>query len=144
MWPNLQYYADLFTYTEEIFNGKLHFFCAMRIRMRRDKWWLWPISCTRSNSFQFFRKCCRILERIWTNSNTSTKWVKTWRVSFREKVSNLEFFWSVFSRIWATKTPNMDTFWRKIKRPFADNGNFLRKLNFRTNSLIHSLKKYCS
>ena len=27
MWPNLQFTADLVTFTEEILNGKLHFFC---------------------------------------------------------------------------------------------------------------------
>ena len=30
MWPNLRFPADLVTFTEEIFNGKLHF-CAMFI-----------------------------------------------------------------------------------------------------------------
>ena len=28
MWPNLQFHADLVTFTEEILNGKLHF-CAV-------------------------------------------------------------------------------------------------------------------
>ena len=28
MWPNLQKTADLVTFTEEIFNGKLHFLCS--------------------------------------------------------------------------------------------------------------------
>ena len=29
MWPNPQETADLVTFTEEIFNGKLHFFCKV-------------------------------------------------------------------------------------------------------------------
>ena len=29
MWPNPQCPADLFTFTEEILNGKLHFFAAL-------------------------------------------------------------------------------------------------------------------
>ena len=29
MWPNPQETADLVTFTEEIFNGKLHFFAAV-------------------------------------------------------------------------------------------------------------------
>ena len=28
MWPNLQFLADLVTFTEEILNGKLHFLCS--------------------------------------------------------------------------------------------------------------------
>ena len=30
MWPNLQFPADLVTFTEEILNGKLHFLCSVR------------------------------------------------------------------------------------------------------------------
>ena len=29
IWPNQQFPADLVTFTEEILNGKLHFFCAL-------------------------------------------------------------------------------------------------------------------
>ena len=29
MWPNPQETADLITFTEEIFNGKLHFLCTV-------------------------------------------------------------------------------------------------------------------
>ena len=29
MWPNPQFPADLVTFTEEIFNGKLHFSCSV-------------------------------------------------------------------------------------------------------------------
>ena len=28
MWPNRQFPADLVTFTQEIFNGKLHFLCS--------------------------------------------------------------------------------------------------------------------
>ena len=28
MWPNPQFTADLFTFTEETLNGKLHFLCS--------------------------------------------------------------------------------------------------------------------
>ena len=28
MWPNLQFTADLVSFTEEILNGKLHFLCS--------------------------------------------------------------------------------------------------------------------
>ena len=28
MWPNPQFPADLVTFSEEIFNGKLHFLCS--------------------------------------------------------------------------------------------------------------------
>ena len=33
MWPNLQQTADLVTFTEEIFNGKLHFLCSAGSRI---------------------------------------------------------------------------------------------------------------
>ena len=29
MWPNLQFSADLVTFTEDILNGKLHFLCSL-------------------------------------------------------------------------------------------------------------------
>ena len=29
MWPNPQFHVDLVTFTEEIFNGKLHFLCSV-------------------------------------------------------------------------------------------------------------------
>ena len=29
MWPNLQFSADLVTFTEESLNGKLHFLCSV-------------------------------------------------------------------------------------------------------------------
>ena len=32
MWPNLEETADFFIFTEEIFNGKPYFFCAMFIK----------------------------------------------------------------------------------------------------------------
>ena len=32
MWPNPQFPADLVTFTEEIFNGKLHFLCRVSCR----------------------------------------------------------------------------------------------------------------
>ena len=31
MWPNQQFPAILLTYTEEIFNGKLHFLCSAAV-----------------------------------------------------------------------------------------------------------------
>ena len=31
MWPNPQETADLVTFTEEIFNGKLHFLCSVGV-----------------------------------------------------------------------------------------------------------------
>ena len=31
MWPNPQETADLVTFTEEIFNGKLHFLCSVSL-----------------------------------------------------------------------------------------------------------------
>ena len=30
MWPNPLFPADLLTFTEEIFNGKLHFLCSAK------------------------------------------------------------------------------------------------------------------
>ena len=36
MWPNLQFTSDLFTYTEEIFNGKLHFLCSVSQEIDKD------------------------------------------------------------------------------------------------------------
>ena len=69
------------------------------------------ILCQRSNSFRCFSKCCKILKRIGINLKISTKWVKTWRLSLREKRSKSEFFWSVFSRIRTRKTLNTDTFY---------------------------------
>ena len=34
MWPNLQFPADLVTFTEEIFNGKFHFLCSESFKKR--------------------------------------------------------------------------------------------------------------
>ena len=31
MWPNPEFPADLVTFNEEIFNGKLHFLCSGRV-----------------------------------------------------------------------------------------------------------------
>ena len=45
MWPNPQESADLVTFTEEILNGKLHFFmqCEMRYYLQKNRdssrWW---------------------------------------------------------------------------------------------------------
>ena len=33
MWPNPQFTAELVAFTEEILNGKLHFFCAARVNI---------------------------------------------------------------------------------------------------------------
>ena len=38
MWPNLQETADFATFIEEIFNGKLHFFCAVSILLMEKKY----------------------------------------------------------------------------------------------------------
>ena len=32
MWPNPKFPADLVTFTEEIFNGNLHFLCSVALR----------------------------------------------------------------------------------------------------------------
>ena len=39
MWPNSQETADLNTFTEEFFNGKLHSFCVLKI----DTLIVWPL-----------------------------------------------------------------------------------------------------
>ena len=36
MWPNLQFAADLATFTEEIFNRKLHFLCSRTMWFKND------------------------------------------------------------------------------------------------------------
>ena len=38
MWPNLQFSADLVTFTEEILNEKLHFLCS--VSLRKGKYFL--------------------------------------------------------------------------------------------------------
>ena len=38
MWPNLQETADLVTFTEDIFNGKLHFLCSGTTNEVADFW----------------------------------------------------------------------------------------------------------
>ena len=35
MRPNPQFLADLVTFTEEIFNGKLHFLCSVNINIEQ-------------------------------------------------------------------------------------------------------------
>ena len=37
MWPNPQFPADLFIFTEEILNGKLHFLCGVRYMILMHK-----------------------------------------------------------------------------------------------------------
>ena len=34
MWPNPQFPTDLFTFTEEILNGKLHLLCTVSLLIR--------------------------------------------------------------------------------------------------------------
>ena len=34
MWPNPQFPADLVTFTEEILNGKLHFLCSVKLKLK--------------------------------------------------------------------------------------------------------------
>ena len=36
MWPNQQFPANLVTFTEEIFNGKLHFLCSQLEEKQQD------------------------------------------------------------------------------------------------------------
>ena len=36
MWPDLQFSADLVTFTEEVFNGKFHFLCSARTFFRNS------------------------------------------------------------------------------------------------------------
>ena len=38
MWPNPQFPADLVTFTEEIFNGKLHFLYSDSLMHNVPKW----------------------------------------------------------------------------------------------------------
>ena len=36
MWPNPKFAADLVTFTEEIFNGKLHFLCSVVVNELKE------------------------------------------------------------------------------------------------------------
>ena len=38
MWPKLQFPTDLVTFSEEIFNGKLHFFGAVTFTMIEESY----------------------------------------------------------------------------------------------------------
>ena len=40
MWPNPQETADLYTFTKEMLNGKLHFLCSVWLRNISCKWFL--------------------------------------------------------------------------------------------------------
>ena len=64
MWPNPQFPADLFTFTEEILNGKLHFLCSdisgLRISRFCSREWnelgsyLWPLLLLRKTIFTLY------------------------------------------------------------------------------------------
>ena len=51
MGPNLQFPADLVTFTEEILNGKLHFLCSERLSLsfiRLSNFFLWCLKISYS------------------------------------------------------------------------------------------------
>ena len=76
-WPNAQFPADLVTFTEEILNGKRHFFCAVLH--------CWPVS--------FFSKCDSFHELIiWDHPFYSA------HAKFSEKVT-LRTLWRVHVRV---------------------------------------------
>ena len=38
MWPNPQFPADLITFTDEILNGKLHFYAVLVRNVSENQW----------------------------------------------------------------------------------------------------------
>ena len=61
MWPNPQFPADLVTFTEEIFNGKLHFLCSFK----QGTW----ISPTHKGQISTMIKYCDIAKFEHRNTN---------------------------------------------------------------------------
>ena len=45
MWPNMPFRADLVKFTEEIFNGKLHFLCSICLGFSDEFWGAFSVEC---------------------------------------------------------------------------------------------------
>ena len=58
MWPNPQFPADLVTFTKEILNGKLHFFCSEKSFTERIQivWMKWLVNTKTYLHFLNYRK----------------------------------------------------------------------------------------
>ena len=56
MWPNPQETADLVTFAEEIFNGKLHFLCSVRSVFRSGRSQMFFKICALKSFAMFTRK----------------------------------------------------------------------------------------
>ena len=63
MWVNPQFYADMFTFTKEILNGKVRIFCALICANK-----LTENYCEEENNYLFFeRSCCFFVHKFWEN-----------------------------------------------------------------------------
>ena len=98
MWPNLQFLADLVTFTEEILNGKFHFLCSEKCTKRKFN--LQPVS-RRLGEMIFKKKKIQIL-LIFKNkqfASFSLKWVHRCCVALKSVINFKITFLQNISRL---------------------------------------------
>ena len=59
MWVNPQFYADMFTFTKEILNGKVHF-CALICASKYTENY-----CEEEDNLLFKKLCCLFIHNFW-------------------------------------------------------------------------------
>ena len=106
MWPNLQFPADLVTFTKKILNGKLHLLCSVSVWGTKKLFSKFKIySLTRKNDFERSKSkscimcltlSCLVVTKGHTRSNKlklkdrSIKW--SWSVYLKRLISFTQFF----------------------------------------------------
>ena len=67
MWPNPQLPVDLYTFTEEVFNGKLHFLCSGYCMV-------WSNYMKLNEDKSHLLVAVHKHENVWTNVDCSESW----------------------------------------------------------------------
>ena len=100
MWPNPQFLADLVTFTEEILNGKLHFFVQfLSNAFLVIKFWIifWSGYARVTGSVGRIEYCCKILTRFGFHIVFKSKFTRWWVSSFCILLFKIIFFLFLFS-----------------------------------------------
>ena len=85
----MQLHADLFTFTEEILHGKLHFLCSVIFFHRR------LLSSTHQLLKQYFMTNCEFGVYYWVQlQETGLEEMKLWYQFLFPKLLKLNFFWN--------------------------------------------------
>ena len=89
MWPNPQFPADLFIFTGEILNGKLHFLCSDSLRMKAIR-----------KKTSLLKTCCYTVDTCFTSGSGFEKVINQ---SFSENLRNFIFVRSLISSFFLYK-----------------------------------------